>query len=424
MSTPYTVSSEIVVRLYRLAGSLRKEWAGAPLREDFDTSQIMAVVKFLERVGNRREDGVRRSHEEQIVFAERLLRQFWGKVATRDKKRHDKRMTAAGIVKIVSLDIIGDDFDSGDRHKTAGSTFEGAVDLYAAAGGDIYGGETGRATLLFLQARGWKKEAACAMVWRLCGRSWDDVAYLLEERFEIVLTPGHIRQWQKKFNRIQADLQRFLRGDDDNCSQTVAKPGTPPRLRTSGDVRPARKLLPAETGTASPAIADASTSQDFNTMQKETTIMQKSQKLFATINVQVVAKAGVFALLAALPLTGCSHTRTAKPSRLVVCGLDTSVGWYAHLAQGASAVWAQAQVLNPDVDSISISRVDTQSYEFTGEFALDDPDRLCAEILHQTKTKPSTNGTYPVKFFRQAAAKAEAASRFRTLRRAPAVVSS
>jgi len=84
----------------------------------------------------------------------------------------------------------------------------------------------------------------------------------------------------------------------------------------------------------------------------------------------------------------------------VRAGFDASDGNRLRLSAAVNAFAAQTQSLDPDIDKVVGYRVDNHTEPFTGEFALNDPDILEAEVIHQLGPKPSHRGTYPERFFR------------------------
>jgi hypothetical protein len=189
------ISFEIVDRLYRIAPRLRSEWDSVPLREDFDTSVILAVVRTLEKAGTHKVRGGRRTAVEQARFAEALMRKYWKRSAVRDYCRHAERLK-----KGIRMDICLDDIAEQAAHAT----------FYESAGTDHLGGETGREVAQFLEVQGLPREQAWAMVLWLTGRPWDDVTELLNDRFDLQLTTETVRQWQKKFAKMLPEVRRFL----------------------------------------------------------------------------------------------------------------------------------------------------------------------------------------------------------------------
>lgn len=190
------VTNEIVDRLYRLAPHLRAEWSNVPLREDFDSSMILAVGRTLEKVGYRRDSGSLRTQKEQVEFAEALLRSYWKKSARRDQVRHSVKKECGDVE--LSMDDVRE--------------LRGSRTLYESVGDDLLGGETGRELAHFLEGEGWRREQSWAMVWWLIGRPWDDVAFLLEDRFEVTLPTETVRQWQKKFAATLPKVRDFFEG--------------------------------------------------------------------------------------------------------------------------------------------------------------------------------------------------------------------
>ncbi len=189
--------AQAVDRLYRVADLLARDWHGAGLSDVFGSTMIVAVVRFLQKTGCRKPDGTRRSPQEQAEFAEALLRQFWAMNARRDADRDSKARAGGRRPDLLPLELAG----------------EGAapVRLYDPLADDLLAGETGRAVARFLEGLGWPRERAWAFVWRESGREWDDVAFLLAERFEADATPGSLRKWgERYFEPVLPRVRAFL----------------------------------------------------------------------------------------------------------------------------------------------------------------------------------------------------------------------
>ena len=174
-SCPATLAPAIADRLYYVADSLSYDWRDSGLSDTFASAMIVAVVRFLGKTGTLRPDGTRRTPLEQADFAEALLRRFWAMNGRRDAARRSQAREQGSRPETVPLDLVG----------------EGAatVRLYDPLRDDLLAGETGRAVARFLEGLGWPRERAWAFVWRESGREWDDVAFLLAERFEDDATP-------------------------------------------------------------------------------------------------------------------------------------------------------------------------------------------------------------------------------------------
>jgi len=193
--------AQAVDRLYRVADLLAHDWQNAALSDVFGSTMIVAVVRFLGKTGSVKPDGTRRSAQEQAEFAEALLRKFWAMNARRDADRDSQARAEGRRPEVLPLELVG----------------EGAapVRLYDPLGDDLLAGETGRAVARFLEGLGWPRERAWAFVWRESGREWDDVAFLLAERFEQDATPGSLRKWgERYFEPIKPQVRAFLLGLD------------------------------------------------------------------------------------------------------------------------------------------------------------------------------------------------------------------
>lgn len=191
------VSTRVADRLYQVSDRLSGDWREAGLDDTFASRMIVAVLRFLEKAGRRYADGVRRSEAEQADFAEALLRQFWMQNARRDAARVTQRREEGHQPRLVPMELVGE---------------QAAVsDLYHPLRDDLLAGETGRSVARFLEGLGWPRERAWAFVWRESGKEWDDVAFLLAERFEADATAERLRQWGKRhFEPVKLEVRAFL----------------------------------------------------------------------------------------------------------------------------------------------------------------------------------------------------------------------
>jgi hypothetical protein len=193
--------AEAVDRLYRVADLLARDWQNAGLCDVFGSSMIAAVVRHLDKIGRRKADGTSRSVREQTDFAEALLRRFWAQNARRDAKRNTQARASGRRPEVLALDFM----------------HEGAVatGLYDTLSDDLLSGETGRAVARFLETLGWPRERAWAFIWRESGREWDDVAFLLADRFEQDTTLSCLRKWgERYFEPVKPQVCAFLLGLD------------------------------------------------------------------------------------------------------------------------------------------------------------------------------------------------------------------
>lgn len=196
-----SLPAEAVDRLYRVTDLLARDWQNAGLRDVFGSSMIVAVARFLEKTGRHRADGTRRSAREQADFAEALLRRFWAVNARRDAERETQARADGRRPEVLALDFV--------------SEGAAATGLYDTLSDDLLAGETGRAVARFLETLGWPRERAWAFVWRESGREWDDVAFLLAERFEQDATLSCLRKWgERYFEPVKPQVRAFLLGLD------------------------------------------------------------------------------------------------------------------------------------------------------------------------------------------------------------------
>ncbi|MDQ2798257.1 MAG: hypothetical protein M3Y13_01265 [Armatimonadota bacterium] len=201
--------TQAVDRLYRVADLLARDWQNAGLSDVFGSSMIAAVVRFLEKTGTRNEDGTSRSAREQADFAEALLRRFWAMNARRDAERNTQAHASGRRPEVLALDFV--------------SEGAAATGLYDTFSDDLLAGETGRAVARFLETLGWPRERAWAFVWRESGREWDDVAFLLAERFEADATPGSLRKWgERYFEPVLPRVRAFLQDAQDVPCESAA----------------------------------------------------------------------------------------------------------------------------------------------------------------------------------------------------------
>lgn len=193
------LSAEAVDRLYRVADLLARDWQNAGLRDTFGSSIIAAVIRFLEKTGRHRPDGTLCSAREQADFAEIQLRRFWVLSARRDADRQTQARASGRRPDVLPLELAGES-----------ATLTG---LYESLSDDLLAGETGRAVARFLEGLGWPRERARAFVWRESGREWDDVAFLLAERFEQDATSACLRKWgERYFEPVKPQVRAFLLG--------------------------------------------------------------------------------------------------------------------------------------------------------------------------------------------------------------------
>ena len=191
------VSTRVADRLYQVADRLADDWREAGLDDTFASRTIVAVLRFLEKVGRRRADGVRRSDEEQADFAEALLRQFWMQNARRDAARVTQRREEGRQPRLVPMELVGE--------------HAAVAELYHPLRDDLQAGETGRFVARFLEGLGWPRERAWAFVWRESGKEWDDVAFLMAKQFEADTSTARLRKWgERYFEPVMPEVRAFL----------------------------------------------------------------------------------------------------------------------------------------------------------------------------------------------------------------------
>ncbi|BDI31515.1 hypothetical protein CCAX7_35660 [Capsulimonas corticalis] len=382
------INSEIIDRLYRLASRLRREWANVPLREDFDTSMVLAVVRTIDLRGSCRKDGTRRTLAEQGEFAEALLRRYWLKSAQRDHARY-RGKCALGFSD-VSVEEIAE--------------LPGCSSLYDALRHDISGGESGREVARFLEGCDWRREQVWAMVWWLTGRQWDDIAWLLEDRFELTLPTETVRQWQKKFSRALPSVRAHLSGAPQDGPAEQSSQCAPQSNRISAHQN---NLSQSSTDLVAAGIGKMKDQKSWYIARKSNSYLQQGNKMkniTIVIAIRAIQLLSVSALVSSI-LVGCSQERRggASDGLTVVAGLDASISWRDRLGQGVMCVAAQAQTMDGARDHMILYRMERTAEEFTGEDALGDPDALEDEVISQLRDRPQVNGTFPAAYLRQAA---------------------
>lgn len=212
--TSVPVSAAVADRLYRVAARLEWDGHGSRLADDFASSMIIAVVRFLTKTGADRADGTRRTIAEQADFAEALLRRFWAMNARRNAARRTQAQDRGTAPVCVSWEEVLEETK--------------IFFLHDPRGDDLLAGETGRAVARFLEDLGWPRERAWAFVWRESGREWDDVAFLLSERFEADASPARLRKWgERYFEPIKPQVQAFLKDCDLAAPRTPCAVGSP-----------------------------------------------------------------------------------------------------------------------------------------------------------------------------------------------------
>jgi len=195
MNTPhncnYKVSAALVGRLYTKAERLERDWSNAGLSDDFGTRMIVAVVRYLERIGTARKDGTRRNPTEQAAYAVWLLGDFWNKNARRDAGRRTARIAAGRECQTVPLDLLADG--------AAVVSFDHQLRDYLDSL-DLFGGDSGQRIATILQERGWPRERAWAFVlYHLYAGDAEMVRHLMAERFDLDLTYERLRTWNSRY---------------------------------------------------------------------------------------------------------------------------------------------------------------------------------------------------------------------------------
>lgn len=118
---------------------------------------------------------------------------------------------------------------------------------------------------------------------------------------------------------------------------------------------------------------------------------------------------GVLALAA-----GCGQTTPEPPRKPVLvsgqhlyAGLDSSLSWRSRLGVSATLCARQTMNLDPNQDKVTLFRVDRQTEEFFDDSAPESGEELQATIIRQLQKNPTTSGTYPAVFWKEAADRAE-----------------
>lgn len=130
----------------------------------------------------------------------------------------------------------------------------------------------------------------------------------------------------------------------------------------------------------------------------------------ATAAVVTVAGLGIFALTRSSP----------EPPRGpvgVLAGLDASDSVRAQhegqaplLGMSVNLVAQLGETLDPDHDRLTVFRVDSQTQEFYDANAPRDPEAFHHTVIERMKPRPRRGGTFPARFWTEAARRTQAAS--------------
>jgi len=187
-------------RLFREAETLWREWATAPLADDFESRMVSAVLRFLHRTGRIADCDSVRVDRATADFAVVMMRKFWRRNARRDVARACR--FSRECFTVVFLEDL------------ALSGFEPAVlDRFDSGSDDPNGGETGRLLARHLSDLGWPAVRAWAFIWRFAGANWDDVREQIWERLGVEVSTASLRQWSVRyFDPNLPRVREFLRG--------------------------------------------------------------------------------------------------------------------------------------------------------------------------------------------------------------------
>jgi hypothetical protein len=184
---PLNVPACVYDRLYATAETLQRQWRNAQLPDIFDGLMIDAVLRHLQRYPLRPAP----SDAQLCRYACQLLRKFWRQNARRDYARLMQARAQGKSPEETSLERLRED-----------TAFEPQTTLYSHCGRAEDAGEIGQAVVQQLVAWGTPREWAWAVVWRASGRTLDEVAYLMEERFQC--GPSSMREletWDRRAYR-------------------------------------------------------------------------------------------------------------------------------------------------------------------------------------------------------------------------------
>jgi hypothetical protein len=184
-------------RLYATAAILNRQWRNAELEPDFEGRMIDAVLRHLERhpLPNGSPD------VQWSRYACQLLRRFWRRNASRDYARLMEARAEGRLPEFTSLNFL-----------SGLSAYEPQVGLYSHCGREEDAGEWGHAVAQQLIAWGTPREWAWAVVWHASGRTLDEVAYLMEERFQCgPISPRQLASWKRRaYPKAMARLRKWF----------------------------------------------------------------------------------------------------------------------------------------------------------------------------------------------------------------------
>ena len=198
MPTP-TLTAAVAARLCREAERLESVWENPDLDPGFVTDQVLAVLRFLEKVGRER-----RSAAEQAEFAAALLHDFCRRNGRRDTARARQGRATGSRPAFVSLDALREaGWDAGGGHPQS-TWLREEIEAEDAEALPL-------ALARFLEGCGWPRERAWMFVWAEYHRlEWKEVARLMEDRFETRATPSALRKWaERNWPAVRADAARF-----------------------------------------------------------------------------------------------------------------------------------------------------------------------------------------------------------------------
>jgi len=232
LSHTHALTITVADRLRLEAERLEHVWASPDLDPGFVSDQVLAVLRFLEKVGRQG-----RSRDEQAEFAAALLRGFCRRNGRRDTARAIEGRRTGSRLAFVSLDALQDaGWDAPGTHPQADwlrQDFE-AEEAHALP----------RDLARFLEGRGWARERAWMFIWaEYDGLEWKEVARLLNERFEFLATSAALRKWaERNWVTVRADA------DDFRARRMIGDAALPLRReREDITVWPGAGILPLET---------------------------------------------------------------------------------------------------------------------------------------------------------------------------------
>ena len=194
-----SLTAAVATRLCREAERLELVWEDPDLDPGFVTDQILAVLRFLEKVGCER-----RSAAAQAEFATALLHEFCRRNGRRDTARARQGRACGTRPLFLSLDALRETgWDALGAHPQS-AWLEAEIQEEDANGLPL-------ALARFLEGRGWARERAWMFLWaEYYGLEWKAVAQLMAERFEVQASSAALRKWaERNWAAVRVDAADF-----------------------------------------------------------------------------------------------------------------------------------------------------------------------------------------------------------------------